>query len=162
MFEDSLIESGGRLKTQAWPHVSGGVSDRGHDHRRDGTDPADFHGSLAQGTNDVPSGGPPATSTASTARSGSRAAREGDSDRHRERRAAHAHQDSTKSENDSGRRGASSHGFGRGGGWRSGRRSGRLDERSDRQRAQQYAGCSAKDRHSDPRARIVGRIVGPC
>ena len=43
MFEDSLIESGGKLKTQAGPHVGRGVSAGGHDHRRDGPDSADFH-----------------------------------------------------------------------------------------------------------------------
>ncbi len=49
MFEDSLIESGGKLKTKRGRTSIVAFLHRVHDHRRDGSDSADFHRSLAQG-----------------------------------------------------------------------------------------------------------------
>ena len=93
MFEDSLIESGGRLKTKrGWTSIVSfaiqmmiiGVMV---------LIPLIFTEALPKGQM-MFSGGPPAASAASTASRRGRAARKGDSDRHRERGAAHAHQDS--------------------------------------------------------------------
>jgi periplasmic protein TonB len=84
MFEDSLLESGGKLKTKRGDNqLHRSFLEIGIDYC-DGSDAADLYRSLAQGaTHGLPDGTPATATTATTAGSG-RACGEADSDRYGE------------------------------------------------------------------------------
>ena len=162
MFEDSLIESGGRLKTKrGWTSIIF-VHATGHDRRGHDPDSVDLYGSPAQRNNDVHACGASSAATASTASSGPGQGREGDTDRHRERRNCAPRPRFPRSSDDPRGRGSSAgDGFDRRRGWRSGRSTRWIDGRRNRQRAERYPCSGPEDCHAAARACIVGRAVRP-
>ena len=101
MFEDSLIESGNKLKTKRGGTTTISFLFQVVIDLRPGADSAAIHGSSAESIVDDLAGGATATAaTTATASSGSGERREGGADRYHQRSVAHPHQDSRQSPDD--------------------------------------------------------------